>query len=543
MHDDEDENGGGNTSSQPEVDNIGVANEDDGNDVDVVKQWGIRHGEYAAVAISQMLQQIRAMRQRREEVMVAQQGLAASSNTGSCFLRLGLHVGDVMHTIARDHLRDGPWSTIQFASCCKALWSVRGLPVYLDFVPPQRTLEFWYLLCEPHFVLHNLEMQLDWTSPLGMGCYWDEHLTVRNEYRMSEAHGRIEQGIQQMVTTEAGAGAAWTVEEEEAARVKAAQEEAARLKAAEEVAARLKARVKAAEEEAAACGRQPPSFVFTLPVMLQQLASVESEKCLICCKRIPRAERVYSGCCIGRIDRHWACIECFSNWRTECLVEFLAPSVFCKSLQRLDITDCHLLTNCEVLAEANSVHTMRLIRCDFLVDLGGLGMGCQNLTSLHLSECNQLADLTGLSKCPVLSKIYLIHCRSVVDITPLAQCKVLHYLDLISCGKLQSVTSLGTGCVSESLQALVLQRCPALTDITGLDKCRSLQELTISGCTGIKDVSLLLKCEALSKLVAGIESHDWKGMDQLKSSTKYSVGSLKIDWMLRNRNGSVRGTY
>jgi hypothetical protein len=32
-------------------------------------------------------------------------------------------------------------------------------------------------------------------------------------------------------------------------------------------------------------------------------------------------------------------------------------------------------------------------------------------------------------------------------------------------------------------------------------------------------------------------------MDQLKSSTKYSVGSLKIDWMLRNRNGSVRGTY
>ena len=329
--------------------------------------------------------------------MVAQQGLAASSNTGSCFLRLGLHVGDVMHVIARDHLRDSPWSTIQFASCCKALWSVRGLPLYLDFVPPQRTLEFWYLLFEPHFVLHNLLMYLDWTSPLGMGCYWDEHL-----------------------------------------------------------------------------------------------------------------------------------------------VEFLAPSVFCKSLQRLDITDCHLLTNCEVLAEANSVHTMRLIRCDFLVDLGGLGMGCQNLTSLDLRECDQLADLTGLSKCPVLSKIYLIDCHSVVNITPLAQCKVLHYLDLISCDKLQSVTSLGTGCVSESLQNLKLYRCAALTDITGLDKCRSLQELTISGCTGIKDVSLLLKCEALSKLVAGLESHDWKGMDQLKSSTRYSVGSLKIDWMARNRNGSVQ---
>jgi hypothetical protein len=43
MHD-EDENGGGNTSSS-QPDNIGVANEDDGNDVDVVKQWGIRHGE------------------------------------------------------------------------------------------------------------------------------------------------------------------------------------------------------------------------------------------------------------------------------------------------------------------------------------------------------------------------------------------------------------------------------------------------------------------------------------------------------------------
>jgi hypothetical protein len=310
--------------------------------------------------------------------------------------------------IVGDHLRDSPRSTILFASCCKALWSVPGLPLYLDFVPPQRTLEFWYLLFEPHFVLHNLLMYLDWTSPLystkkshlilGMGCYWDEHL-----------------------------------------------------------------------------------------------------------------------------------------------VEFLAPSVFCKSLQRLDISDCHLLTNCEVLAEANSVHTMRLIRCDFLVDLGGLGMGCQNLTSLHLSECDQLADLTGLSKCPVLSKIYLIDCHSVVDITPLAQCKVLHYLGLISCDKLQSVTSLGTGCVSESLQNLKLYRCAALTDITGLDKCRSLQELTISGCTGIKDVSLLLKCEALSKLVAGIESAG--GMRQLKSSTKYSVGSLKIDLMARNRNGSVRGTY
>ena len=409
MHD-EDENGGGNTSSRPEVDNIGVANEDDGNDVDVVKQWGIRHGEHAAVAISQMLQQIRAMRQRREEVMVAQQGLAASSNTGSCFLRLGLHVGDVMHVIVRDHLRDSPWSTIQFASCCKALWSVRGLPLYLDFVPPQRTLEFWYLLCEPHFVLHNLEMQLNWDREGEFG------------------------------------------------------------------------------------------------------------------KRFPETE----------------------YYRPGAFVSILVKIVFCKSLQRLDITYCRPLRNCQVLAEANSVHTMRLISCEFLVDLGGLGVGCQNLTSLDLSCCHRLADLTGLSKCPVLSKIYLIDCHSVVNITPLAQCKVLHYLGLISCDKLQSVTSLGTGCVSESLQNLKLYRCAALTDITGLDKCRSLQELTICGCTGIKDVSLLLKCEALSKLVAGLELGSGKGMDQLRSSTRYSVGSLKIDWMARNRNGSVpdrRGTY
>jgi hypothetical protein len=50
---------------------------------------------------------------------------------------------------------------------------------------------------------------------------------------------------------EVGAGAPLAVEEEEAARVKAAEEEAARLKAAEEEAARLKARVTAAVEEAA----------------------------------------------------------------------------------------------------------------------------------------------------------------------------------------------------------------------------------------------------------------------------------------------------
>jgi len=50
---------------------------------------------------------------------------------------------------------------------------------------------------------------------------------------------------------EVGAGAPLAVEEEEAARVKAAEEEAARLQAAEEEAARLKARVTAAEEEAA----------------------------------------------------------------------------------------------------------------------------------------------------------------------------------------------------------------------------------------------------------------------------------------------------
>ena len=50
---------------------------------------------------------------------------------------------------------------------------------------------------------------------------------------------------------EVGAGAPLAVEEEEAARVKAAEEEATRLKAAEEEAARLKARVTAAVEEAA----------------------------------------------------------------------------------------------------------------------------------------------------------------------------------------------------------------------------------------------------------------------------------------------------
>jgi hypothetical protein len=50
-----------------------------------------------------------------------------------------------------------------------------------------------------------------------------------------------------------------------------------------------------------------------------------------------------------------------------------------------------------------------------------------------------------------------------------------------------------------------------------------LQALTLSGCTGIKDVSPLLKCESLSNLVVGIESHGWNGMDQLRSSTRYSV--------------------
>ena len=405
MHD-EDENGGGNTSSS-QPDNIGVANEDDDNDVDVVKQWGIRHGEDAAMTINHVLfGQICPMRQRREEVMVAQQGLAASSITGSCFLGLVLHQ-DVLDVIVRHHLRDSPWSTILFASCCKALWSVPGLPLYLDFLPPrkptglpfddvrdfvplQRTLKllkFWYLLCEPHFVLHNLEMQLNWDREGEFG------------------------------------------------------------------------------------------------------------------KRFPETE----------------------YYRPGAFVSILVKIVFCKSLQRLDITYCRPLRNCQVLAEANSVHTMRLISCEFLVDLGGLGVGCQNLTSLDLSCCHRLADLTGLSKCPVLSKIYLIDCRSVVDITPLAQCKVLHYLDLTACNKLHSVTSLGTGCVSESLQALVLKRCTALTDITGLDKCRSLQALTLSGCTGIKDVSPLLKCESLSNLVVGIESHGWNGMDQLRSSTRYSV--------------------
>jgi len=97
-----------------------------------------------------------------------------------------------------------------------------------------------------------------------------------------------------------------------------------------------------------------------------------------------------------------------------------------------------------------------------------------SLTSLDLSSCQQVRDLSPLASLTSLTSLNLRECEQISDLSPLASLTSLTSLDLSSCQQVRDLSPLAS---LTSLTSLDLSRCWQVRDLSPLAKLSNLQSL------------------------------------------------------------------
>jgi Leucine-rich repeat (LRR) protein len=149
-----------------------------------------------------------------------------------------------------------------------------------------------------------------------------------------------------------------------------------------------------------------------------------------------------------------------------------------------------------VLGSLTQLTSLNLSSCESLSDLSGLGSLTQ-LTSLNLSSCESLSDLSGLGSLPQLTSLNLSWCKSLSDVSALGSLTQLNSLDLCWCEALSDVSLLGN---LTQLTSLDLSWCKSLSDVSGLGSLTQLTSFNLSGSESLVDVSVLGSLTQLTSL-------------------------------------------
>ena len=166
------------------------------------------------------------------------------------------------------------------------------------------------------------------------------------------------------------------------------------------------------------------------------------------------------------------------------------------ALTSLNLSGCGQLTDVSVLAGLTALTSLDLSGCGQLTDVSVLA-GLTALTSLDLSGCGQLTDVSVLAGLTALTSLNLSGCEQLTDVSGLAGLTALTSLDLSGCEQLTDVSVLAG---LTALTSLNLSGCKQLTDVSVLAGLTALTSLNLSGCEQLTDVSVLAGLTALTSL-------------------------------------------
>jgi Leucine-rich repeat (LRR) protein len=151
--------------------------------------------------------------------------------------------------------------------------------------------------------------------------------------------------------------------------------------------------------------------------------------------------------------------------------------------------------------------------------------GLSSLTSLDLSRCRSLVDISALSGLSSLTRLDLSLCKSLTDISALSALTSLNRLNLSECESLADISALSG---LSSLTRLDLCRCKSLTDISALSGLTSLNRLNLSGCESLADISGLSGLSSLTHLNIGFCHESLVDISALSDLS--NITSLNLTW-------------
>ena len=174
----------------------------------------------------------------------------------------------------------------------------------------------------------------------------------------------------------------------------------------------------------------------------------------------------------------------------------ISPLAGLKNLTSLNLKSCSALTDISPFAGLKNLISLNLESCSGLTDISPLS-GLTNITNLALNGCNKLTDLTPLSVFTHFTDLNLSYCTSLTNLSPLSELNKLTDLDLTGCKALTNLTPLSG---LNKLTDLDLSDCEALTNLTPLSGLNNLTDLDLTGCVALKDLSPLSVLINITKL-------------------------------------------
>jgi AAA+ ATPase superfamily predicted ATPase len=120
-----------------------------------------------------------------------------------------------------------------------------------------------------------------------------------------------------------------------------------------------------------------------------------------------------------------------------------------------------------------------------------------SLTSLTLSNCLHVSDLSPLANLSQLTSLTLSNCPQVSDLSPLANLSQLTSLTLSNCPQVSDLSPLAN---LSQLASLDLSSCEQVSDLTSLAGLSNLKMLDLSFCLGVRDLSIIATLNSLELL-------------------------------------------
>ena len=166
------------------------------------------------------------------------------------------------------------------------------------------------------------------------------------------------------------------------------------------------------------------------------------------------------------------------------------------------------LEDLSALIHSPEITTLNIEGNETLQDLEGLKACASNLVELNLKECKLIQNLDVLSKASLLKKLDLFECESLTSVKPLAGCKSLEALTLESCKSLLSLEGLEQlplKCQADYREnfEFCLDSCSSLTSLDHFPALgETITRLSLVNTLGLKSLKGLRLLPKLSDLYA-----------------------------------------
>lgn len=192
-----------------------------------------------------------------------------------------------------------------------------------------------------------------------------------------------------------------------------------------------------------------------------------------------------------------------------------------EQLTSLNLSGCSVLINLSGIEQLTKLTNLNLSHCRSLQDLAGLN-NLIHLSQLNLSGFSAKQNLTELEHMTQLTQLNLSDCRNIKNLNELARLTKLIKLDLSRCHALQSCAALR---YLKQLKQLNLNHCIALQNLDVLKHMTQLEQLSLDNCNAVPSLDVLKYLTQLTQLSLAHNKtlHDLSVLKHLTQLTSLSL--------------------